>query len=162
MKLSSTAILALAISSVTATAYAEPQSQATPRLLEREKRSKRGHWLYRRPVDGRHHVTGTPTSNCNAVASSSTRRTAFRPRPTAGSTGFRAPSSSTTRASPKAPSVSALKWRPTTPSHWIGTARPGLKTAAHRDPGRPQRRCRQGQWSKMGLANVKAVSPTPP
>jgi hypothetical protein len=71
MKLSSTAILALAISSVTATAYAEPQSQAyTPVTVKRKALKARPLALSKASRSAAPPVTGTPTSNCNAVASS--------------------------------------------------------------------------------------------
>ncbi len=64
MKLSSTALLALAISSVTATAYAETQSQAFTPVTVNEKSAQAKPPAFskasRSPAPP---VTGTPTSN---------------------------------------------------------------------------------------------------
>lgn len=115
MKLSSTAILALAISSVTATAYAETQSQAFTPVTVNTKSAQAEATGF---VEGQS-ITGTTR---NWYANEQLKRGAkFKYQKTvqpnlliAGSTGYKARFSSTTRGSPKVLSASALKWRSTT------------------------------------------------
>lgn len=111
MKLSSTAILALAISSITATAYAEPASQEfVPTTLAGSSAQSEAKGF----IDGQ--SLGGTTRNWYAnelrrrddrfsyvKTATRTPRLPFALRRHAGSTGCKAPSSTTPRASPKAP-----------------------------------------------------------